>query len=519
MRESDLPDAVIFDLDGVITLTASVHASAWKRLFDEFLMRRAREGGAAFTPFDREADYHTYVDGKPRIEGVRSFLESRGIELPEGTPEDDSEVATVWGLGKLKNRYFREALDEDSVEVDLQTGALIHELRREDVRVAVASSSKNCGPILARAGLSDLFEARVDGVVSEEIGLSGKPSPDIFLEAARRVDAKPSWSVVVEDAISGVRAGRAGGFGLVIGIDRVGAAMALRENGADLVFESFDHRSLEVIRAWFVHSAKRRPSAIGAWAALHHEIEGRRPVLFLDYDGTLTPIVSRPELAVLSDERRALLKRVAARIPTAIISGRGRRDVKDLVGIPELAYAGSHGFDILGPDGTSVDHAVADWIEPLISRTAAELKPKLESIDGVVIEEKGFSLAVHYRLADETLVPKVEAAVDAAVSMDGRLKKASGKRVFELRPDVDWDKGKALLFLLEALDLDRSDVVPIYIGDDVTDEDAFGVLEGWGVGILVSEVPRTTKAAYWMQAPWEVYAFLGRLIDREGGAT
>jgi len=510
-------DAVVFDLDGVVTLTASVHAAAWKELFDEVLERRAEESGKPFVPFDPEDDYHTYVDGKPRIEGVKSFLASRGIELPEGGSDDGPDEPTAWGLGNRKNGYFRRILDEKGAEVDERTVAFVRRLRSEGVRVAVASSSKNCGPILERAGLNDLFEARVDGVVSEEIGLKGKPNPDIFVEAARRVGATPERAIVVEDAISGVQAGRAGGFGLVIGIDRVGLAAALREHGADLILESFDDRSFELIEAWFSNRDQRRPSALREWKGLSQRLRGKRPALFLDYDGTLTPIVSRPELAVLTDERRAILRKVASRFPTAIISGRGRDDVERLVGLPELAYAGSHGFDIVGPGGASVGHAAADWIEPVMERVAAEVKPKLEGIEGVVIEEKRFSVAIHYRLVDEADVARVEAIVDEAIATDARLKKAHGKKVFEVRPDLDWDKGKALLLLLEALGLDGPGVVPLYIGDDVTDEDAFAVLRERGIGVLVSETPRPTEAAYWVQAPWEVYAFFDRLLNLEGG--
>ncbi len=511
-------DAVVFDLDGVVTLTASVHAAAWRQLFDAYLKQRSDGTGEPFVPFDQEDDYRTYVDGKPRIEGVKSFLASRGIQLPEGTPEDGPDEPTAWGLGNRKNDYFRQVLEERGAEVDERTVAFIRRLREEGIRVAVASSSKNCGLILDRAGLADLFEARVDGVVSEEVGLKGKPNPDIFVEAARRVGATPERTVVVEDAISGVQAGRAGGFGLVIGIDRVGAAVALRENGADLVLESFDDRSLDMVSAWFARRAERRPSALRQWPELSEKLQGRRPALFLDYDGTLTPIVSRPELAVLSNEGRSILKRLAASYPTAIISGRGRDDVEGLVGLPNLAYAGSHGFDIVGPGGAAVGHAVADWIEPVMEQVAGRVKPRLEGIGGALIEEKRFSIAIHYRLADEASVPRIESIVDEAVATDARLKKTHGKKVFEVRPDVDWDKGKALLFLIEALGLDSPDVIPFYIGDDVTDEDAFEVLRDRGIGILVSEEPRSTKAAYWVQAPWEVHAFFERLLSLGGGA-
>jgi len=503
----------IFDLDGVVTFTASTHAESWKEMFDAFLKARSGRIGERFVPFDSKSDYLTYVDGKPRIEGVKSFLASRGITLPEGTPDDAPDESTAWALGNRKNEAFREVLAREGADVDQRTVASIRRLRERGIRVAVASSSKNCGPILERADLTDLFEARVDGVVSEQLGLAGKPNPDIFLEAARRISASPEQTIVVEDAISGVEAGRAGGFGLVIGIDRHGVARALREHGADLVLTGFDETSLDLVDAWFEHRDERRPGAIRDWSALANRLAGKRPVLFLDYDGTLTPIVDRPDLAVLTDERRATLKKVAETFPTAIISGRGRDDVEALVGLAELAYAGSHGFDIVGPGGTPVGHQVAAWVEPRMEEVARTAAERVESIDGALVEPKRFSVAVHYRLVPDADLPRVEAAVDAIVTEDERLKKAHGKKVFEIRPDIDWNKGRAVLFLLEALELDSSDVVPIYIGDDITDEDAFSALVDRGIGILVSEAPRPTAASFWVQAPWEVYALFDRLLE------
>ncbi|UCF09488.1 MAG: trehalose-phosphatase [Candidatus Bipolaricaulota bacterium] len=509
---SELPfDAAVFDLDGVITLTAGVHALAWKRLFDPVLEAVAAERGEPLVPFDLDRDYLNYVDGKPRIEGVKSFLASRGIDLVEGSPDDPPEGDTAWALGNRKNGYFRAALDEKGVEVDDDTVAIIHELRARGVRVAVASSSKNCEPILDRAGLAELFEARVDGLVSEELGLKGKPDPDIFVEAARRVDAEPSRALVVEDAISGVAAGRAGGFGLVIGIDRH-AGGVLRHHGADLVIACFAETSLGTLAAWFSQRAHRRPSALED-EALHARLRSEKPAVFLDYDGTLTPIVSRPEFAVLSEEMRSTVERVAAACPTSIVSGRGRDDVAALVGIPELVVAGSHGFDIVGPEGLELRLDIADEAQPLIAELVTGFRAATADVDGAIVEDKRFSLAVHYRLVADEEVPALEAMVDAAAAAHPQLRKTLGKKVFELRPDIDWDKGKALLWLLEALDLERDDVLPLYIGDDVTDEDAFAAIADRGVGILVSDAPRPTAAQYWLQNTREVGAFLDRLAS------
>jgi alpha,alpha-trehalase len=228
-------DAVIFDLDGVVTSTATVHAEAWKRLFDEYLLARAGRLGEPFEPFDLESDYRRFIDGKPRQEGVRSFLASRGIELPLGAPDDPEGTETVWGLGNRKNRYFHEALERTGPSPYPTTLELIADLRARGVRTAIASSSRNCIPVLEAAGIRDLFDVKVDGIDLADAGLAGKPDPALFLEAARRLGVDPGRAAVVEDALSGVEAGRRGNFGLVIGLDRGAGHDALLAAGADVV--------------------------------------------------------------------------------------------------------------------------------------------------------------------------------------------------------------------------------------------------------------------------------------------
>ena len=510
--------AAIFDLDGVITLTASLHAWAWKTMFDVFLEAHAAGTATRQEPFDDGADFRDYVNGRPRIEGVREFLASRRIELPLGTPDAAPSHDTMWGLGNLKQVAFLRGLEERDIEVDEQTVSFIRRLRTAGVATAVASSSKNCARILERVGLTELFEARVDGVVSEEIGLPGKPAPDIFLEAAARLGVPPRAALVVEDALAGVEAGRAGRFGLVIGMDREGHRAALREHGADLVIERFDPALDAAIRAWFESAGQRIPSLLHEWDAFVSRLAGRRPALFLDYDGTLTPIVSRPELAVLPPEGRDVLHRVADAFPVAIISGRGREDVERLAGLPGVAYAGSHGFDLSLPRGERSDFRPADWIVPRMTEVRQHLEHEVGAVPGVLIEDKGYSVAVHYRLADPSALPVIRRSVDSIAGRDERLRFTPGKMVFDIRPNLPWDKGRALTHLLDALDLNRDEFVPIYIGDDTTDEDAFAVLAvlAGGVGILVSEAPRATKARYRVQAPWEVWAVLDRLLMEYG---
>ncbi|MBN2615839.1 MAG: beta-phosphoglucomutase family hydrolase [Bacteroidales bacterium] len=244
-------EAVIFDLDGVITQTALVHSHAWKKMFDEYLQKRANVEGTVFQEFTRE-DYLAYVDGKPRYDGVRSFLESRTIELPFGSPEDTPDMETVCGLGNKKNEAFNEVLKLDGVETYPSTVAFMNELKAAGIRVGVASSSKNCESVLEAAGLTELVETRVDGVVSAEMGLKGKPAPDIFLTAARNLGANPHRSVVVEDATSGVAAGKNGNFGLVLGIAREDNVEALLINGADVVVKDMEETSMNKVNDWFL---------------------------------------------------------------------------------------------------------------------------------------------------------------------------------------------------------------------------------------------------------------------------
>jgi beta-phosphoglucomutase family hydrolase len=233
-----LPDGVnacLFDMDGVVTKTAVVHAAAWQEMFDEFLRQHAAATGTPFVPFDPVTDYDDYVDGKPRLDGTRSFLQSRGIELPEGSPDDPPGTPTVHGLSNRKNELVLAKLAAGAVQVYPGSVRYIRSVKGNGIATAVVSSSANTRQVLESAGIADLFDARVDGLVAAERGLRGKPAPDTFLAAAQLLGTTHERAAVFEDALAGVEAGRAGRFALVVGVDRVGQASQLAAHGADVV--------------------------------------------------------------------------------------------------------------------------------------------------------------------------------------------------------------------------------------------------------------------------------------------
>ncbi len=528
-------EAGIFDMDGVITKTAIVHADAWKLVFDECLKEKAGLEGQLFKEFTH-VDYLNFVDGKPRLKGIKSFLESRDIFWPLGSPEDTAEQKTIYAIGNNKNAKFQQVLLTNGVEVYKPCIELIKDLKKNGIKVGVVSSSKNCEFILKSAGVLDLFDTRVDGIIAEEMGLEGKPEGDIFVQAAMNLGTLPSLSVVFEDAISGVQSGRNGGFAFVVGVARSDNIAALNQNGADAVITSFSALSLDRIQAWF----DRKPVPLfdcwsdkklleGAYAKIkgdkndltinpqYFELpesifkSDKKIVFFLDYDGTLTPIVDRPQDAIINEQMRELVKKLSFRFTTAIVSGRMREDVEKLAGIEGIFYAGSHGFDISG-NGMSMIQPKAKETIPVVEEVTGILKTALSDIKGVIIEEKKFSVAVHYRLVNKEEFPKIKEYVEKVVAENNTLRLMHGKMVFEILPAIDWNKGKAVRWIMKALDLSWKDHTVFYFGDDTTDEDAFRAVNSQGVGILVSDQEKISAAGFRLSTPDEVARLFNQLV-------
>ncbi|MET0993933.1 MAG: trehalose-phosphatase [Mycobacterium sp.] len=499
-----LHDAVIFDLDGVVTDTASIHAAAWTTMFNDFLERRPANDNENHAPFT-DNDYRHFVDGKPRHDGVADFLASRGISLPTGEPSNSTED-TVCGLGNRKQQIFRELLDA-GVPVFESTVVLVRKLAEAGVATAIYSSSRNCEQVLKAAGLGDLFAVRVDGVVAEALGLPGKPDPAVLLEATSRLGAAPERSVVIEDAEAGVQAGRNGGFAFVIGVDRTGHAEALLRCGADVVVPDL----ADVAVRSGDKRMSRLPNALDSYGQLIGVVGGRQPFVCLDFDGTLSEIVSDPDAATLVDGAAKALENLAAQCPVAILSGRDLADIRDRVGLPGIWYAGSHGFELVGPDGSHHHNDAAASAVPVLESAATELREKLAQTPGVRVEHKRYAVAVHYR----NVAPERVGGIVASVHRHGKrhgLRVTGGRKVIELRPDIDWDKGTALAWIRDQIH-QTGRVLPIYVGDDLTDEDAFDAIRFDGVGVVVrhdEDGGRPTAAQFTLNNPGEVREFLRR---------
>jgi alpha,alpha-trehalase len=502
--------SVIFDMDGVITDTAKIHFKAWKKIFDNYLIEDAEKRKISFLPFTLD-DYIRYVDGLSRRDGIKYFLQSRKI-ISSGENPSPEEEETIAKIAAIKNKTFLQLIEKEGVSVFESTVLLIKELQKNDIKTAVISSSFNCQDILKKANLISLFDTIVDGKALQTSHLKGKPNPDIFLEAAKRIQANPSQTVVIEDAISGIIAGKAGQFGLVIGIDRQQKwASQFKQHGADIVVRDLSEIKLTQIKQKLINSPSLKGICIGD---IKKDLINKRIILFCDYDGTLTPIVKRPKLAHLSHDIKDTLFRLKNYCDIVIISGRELSNLETMVGINGLYYIGNHGFEIIGPKHFATKFEVGKEFLSEIQRAHQDLISLLSSTDNCIIEDKKFSLSVHYRLVtEEKEIAHIKEVMRKISANYPRLVMHYGKKVFELRPNFDWNKGKALNFLIQKLNYPKNEYIPIYLGDDITDEDGFSAVSKNGIGILVSDEVKETYAHYRLHNPSEVNYFLKDMLD------
>ncbi|MGM0650629.1 MAG: trehalose-phosphatase, partial [Bacteroidota bacterium] len=489
---------------------ARLHAKAWKQMFDDFLRKTQ---GKDFEPLNIERDYKKYIDGVPRFDGVRRFLKSRNIELPEGAEDENTDGDTIYKLGMRKNEMFLTILEKEGAHVYPDTLEVMKKWKHNNIKLAVISASRNCEYIIKSAGLEDYFDARVDGMVARKENLRGKPAPDVFIRAAELLNVDPAEAIVIEDAIAGVKAGKKGDFALVAGVARNEEKTALKAAGADIVVNNLTEIENKM-KTFKQKLPEELPHVFDESDQVFKILNTKQPVLFLDYDGTLSPIVPNPDDALLSDEGRKVISELSDLITVAVITGRDRKDIVSKMGIDSVFYAGSHGFDITGPGGLEMQYEAGKEALPLLDEAEKNLTEKLKHVNGAQVERKKYAIAVHYRNVADDEVPAVKEAFHEELKKYDKLKKGSGKKVLELKPDIEWHKGYALNWLMKKLKLDSDEYLPVFIGDDVTDEDAFSVIQENGLGIITGSHGKKTAASYRLNNTSEVIQFLDDLKNR-----
>ena len=501
--------AYIFDLDGVLTQTQDLHARAWEKMFNEFLAqrRKSQKNDEDLASFRVPSDYRKYLDGKPRYDGVRSFLSSRKIQLPSGNESEGENYHTITGLGLTKDKYYQDLLKREGPGVIFDSLTFLHKLKEHSVPMAVVSSSKNCRMILEQTGMDGLFSSIIDPDLADAKKLRGKPEPDYFIEAAKVLRTAPENCIMVEDALSGIEAGKKGKFGRVVGIRVNGDKQGmdeLKSAGADEVVSSL----------WDIEEAVDLLKIPHALTSLDQILsESRNYFLFLDFDGTISAIAPEPSEAKPLEGITDIIRSLAFKMPVCIITGRDTEVIKGLINLPQVYYAACHGFEITGPGHYHYDLQEARAVIPELDRAQRELMREFEGEQGLIIERKKFGLAIHYRMVhDREKVPSLLARVENYSKSHRKLKAKPGEEVLELIPAIDWNKGRALQKLYEVLQISQDQIFPLYFGDGKTDEDAFAVIAEKGIPVLISPERRPTFARYYLEDPLQTKKFL-ELLD------
>jgi alpha,alpha-trehalase len=409
---------------------------------------------------------------------------------------------------------FANIIENTKIDCFTSTLHFISCLKNEGVKIAVISSSKNCKRVLNKAGIENLFSVRVDGETTEELGLLGKPEPDIFLQAAKQLKVKPQECLIVEDALAGIKGAKKGGFGLVIAIDRKKILKnEFINHKADIIVNDLSEIHFEKFKQSYLYSLQKFTCKEDySFSFIKNLTVNKKIVIVLDYDGTLTPIVDKPELALLSAPMKQTLEKLSTKYLIYIISGRQLLDIKQKVGINSIYYSGNHGLEFEGPCSNGEKFELGKKHKEQIEKLHLILKRDLQNINGCLVENKKFSLAIHYRLVKQAAcINKIRETIDKILKDFPGLKRIHGKKVFEIRPNINWDKGMALAYFLKKRNLTKNNCFPIYIGDDEADEAAFKAINDYGISIKIADMPQKTNADFFLKNVNDVWYFLNSL--------
>lgn len=485
--------AIIFDMDGVLTDTRRLHFASWKKTFDDFF----KETDLKYR-FD-ESDYNKFVDGKVRSSGIQDYFQSIGIQLT---------ARQIDKLSLTKNTFFQSFINSGSLYSFQEVKKTLISLRDKGIKLGVVSSSENCRLILSTLHLESFFDAILDGSDGKKLKLHGKPDIDYYQVILRTLGVDSHFSALIEDSIAGIQAGKRSSM-TVFGMCRENQNLpeTLLKAGADYVIK--DLGQIDEI-----------PHAIEKWDDLVMKIDGKEPALFLDFDGTISNIVSRPEEATLIPGIKDVLLACSKSLKLAVISGRDRTDVKGRVGIDDIFYAGSHGFDMSGPGCFHYSYDQAEQFLSSLEKFNLTIGSLLFGIQGLILERKKFCTSIHYRLVKEEDVIFLKTRIREIILGYPMLKIRDGKKVLEVLPQVDWGKDKAISKLVEVLNLDLTNYIPVFIGDDTTDEEAFYGLKDNCLCLRVCDVENAkTHAHYHLKNPQEVIMFLSLIKDKYAGAS
>ncbi len=507
-------DAVILRFEGVVADYSTNEAEIWKDLIDGYLSERSERTGEEYEPFDRRGDYYGRVAGMSSRAAVSSLLAVRGITLPLGRPNDNSTEETVWGLANQADESIRSWLQTHPIGVLPGAASFLALLADAEIKIAIISPWAMVNGILENAGLRNSVHVEVIANNIANMSYPNSSAGKALLEAARHLRGEPSQMAVLESSLAGIGAARQEGFGLVIGVDRESQEDRMVRAGAHWIINDPAELCVNQDRRLGLRTVASLPSIWSSEEEIKKRVKYTELAVFLDYDGTLTPIVDDPEDAVLETAMRDTLAELSKNTTVAIISGRDLPDLRQRLGLSSSIFlAGSHGFDIAGGGKWRETLEKGTEFLPLLDRAESELHQRLNVIQGIHVERKRFSIAIHYRHVQDKDLARLKTDIESILDQEPRLRGSSGKKVYQIQPRIDWDKGKALTWILGKLGLNRNKLFALYIGDDITDEDAFRTLPGWGVGIVVRDGDRRTSAEYRLDNPEDVRAFLNFLIQ------
>ncbi len=497
--------AVLCDLDGVVTKTARVHAEAWKQVFDNFFYHYEEKAHILYS-FNIVNDYIQFIDGEQQIEGVKEFLLSKNISITEDI---------IYDLAQKKDKIFLQLLEKQGVEINDDNFNKLNEWKQQGMKLGLVSSSRNCQPILKKSKLSSFFQVCIDELAEQE-QLKGIYR-NTFLYAATKLNVPPESIMVIEDATVGIEVAKQGNFGLVVGLIHPNNYQKMQKSRADVLVTTLEELVWNGKQIRFPRYYQHLPNACNQINEMEVLFSNHQLVVFLDYDGTLTPIVGHPENAILNDSMREVLSQLSKLVKITIISGRDRNNIQSLVNLPNVFYVGNHGLDMEGLDEKEIVQKNIESSISTLRQVWQELALKLASVSGIQIEPKKFTLAVHYRNVATEKQSEILAITQQIVERYSNLTIVYGKKVLDVCPKTGWNKGEALKWLISKFDLVKDKIVPIYIGDDLTDENAFRALTDDGIGILVGNHGSKTYADFVVKDPVEVQEFLKKIIQKLKG--